>query len=47
MTLKFECSKGHCITSPKSIDRCPAYHLGSPCPGTVKQVGHGSRKAAS
>lgn len=30
----------------KPMTTCPVYHLGSPCRGTLKRVGKGSRPGA-
>lgn len=41
--LTYECSEGHQIKTPRAIAVCLALVRGKPCPGTLKQVGKGSR----
>ena len=46
----YECSEGHEFSvdparSPKPVKRCPVYHLGSPCKGTLSRYGKGARQA--
>ena len=40
-----ECELGHLNAADKPIDRCQAYVLGRPCPGALRRIGKGSRKA--
>jgi hypothetical protein len=42
----YQCSKGHWVEGRKAVSQCPAYHRGSPCPGTLKQVGKGSGRGS-
>lgn len=43
---QYECTKGHRIEGPTAVAKCPAYHKGSPCPGTLKRVGVGSGRGS-
>lgn len=41
---EYECSKGHGLYDPKgSLKACLGFIKGSPCKGTLKKVGAGSR----
>lgn len=51
----FACSEGHEFSvdptrqpkdrkgQPKPVTKCPVYHLGSPCKGSLQRFGAGSR----
>lgn len=40
---QYHCSEGHLIHSSQEHDHCLAIVRGSPCKGTLKRVGRGSR----
>lgn len=40
--MTYTCSRGHLIEAP-TLDRCPAYRHGQPCPGTLTAEGEGAR----
>jgi len=44
--FEYECSGGHHIESPNAVVKCPAYHKGSPCHGTLKRIGQGSGRGS-